>query len=78
MPSLVQKWQNIQKELDEEENSSSSEEDRGVVNQKRIEEWKINQMSRYKLRPREFTEYISLPIFFPFHVKQNNIFTFCV
>ncbi|PIO35615.1 hypothetical protein AB205_0194360 [Aquarana catesbeiana] len=45
MPSLVQKWQNIQKELDEEENSSSSEEDRGVLNQKRIEEWKIHQMS---------------------------------
>ncbi|XP_018415244.1 PREDICTED: LOW QUALITY PROTEIN: formin-binding protein 4 [Nanorana parkeri] len=45
MPSLVQKWQNIQKELDEEENSSSSDEDRCVVNQKRIEEWKVHQMS---------------------------------
>ncbi|XP_071974763.1 formin-binding protein 4 isoform X1 [Engystomops pustulosus] len=45
MPSLVQKWQNIQKELEEEENSSSSDEDRGVQNQKRIEEWKIHQMS---------------------------------
>ncbi|KAM5137918.1 formin-binding protein 4 [Mantella aurantiaca] len=45
MPSLVQKWQNIQKELDEEDNSSSSDEDRGVLNQKRIEEWKTHQMS---------------------------------
>ncbi|XP_072278005.1 formin-binding protein 4 [Pyxicephalus adspersus] len=45
MPSLVQKWQSIQKELEEEENSSSSEEDRGVLNQKRIEEWKIQQLS---------------------------------
>ncbi|XP_073397646.1 formin-binding protein 4 isoform X1 [Dendrobates tinctorius] len=45
MPSLVQKWQNIQKELDEEENSSSSDEDRSVLNQKRIEEWKLHQLS---------------------------------
>ncbi|XP_056382550.1 formin-binding protein 4 [Hyla sarda] len=44
MPSLVQKWQNIQKELDEEENSSSSDEDRTVVNQKRIDEWKMQQL----------------------------------
>ncbi|XP_068116215.1 formin-binding protein 4 [Hyperolius riggenbachi] len=44
MPSLVQKWQSIQKELDEEENSSSSEEDRTVVNQKRIDEWKMQQL----------------------------------
>ncbi|KAM3919818.1 formin-binding protein 4 [Leptodactylus fuscus] len=45
MPSLVQKWQNIQKELDEEDNSSSSDEDRSVLNQKRIEEWKLQQLS---------------------------------
>ncbi|XP_063800622.1 formin-binding protein 4 [Pseudophryne corroboree] len=45
MPSLVQKWQNIQKELDEEENSSSSDEDRKVLNQKRIDEWRIQQLS---------------------------------
>ncbi|KAM4017032.1 formin-binding protein 4 isoform 2-T2 [Anomaloglossus baeobatrachus] len=45
MPSLVQKWQNIQKELDEEENSSSSDEDRSVLNQKRIDEWKMQQLS---------------------------------
>ncbi|XP_069821920.1 formin-binding protein 4 [Dendropsophus ebraccatus] len=45
MPSLVQKWQNIQKELDEEENSSSSDEDRSVLNQKRIDEWKIQQLT---------------------------------
>lgn len=45
MPSLVQKWQNIQKELDEEENSSSSDEDRGVLSQKRIDEWKVQQLT---------------------------------
>eukprot|EP00079_Xenopus_tropicalis_P035005 XP_017948776.1 PREDICTED: formin-binding protein 4 [Xenopus tropicalis] len=45
MPSLVQKWQSIQRELDEEENSSSSDDDRDVVNQKRIEEWKIHQLT---------------------------------
>ncbi|XP_075044183.1 formin-binding protein 4 isoform X2 [Mixophyes fleayi] len=45
MPSLVQKWQNIQKELDEEENSSSSDEDRKVVSQKRIDEWRMQQLS---------------------------------
>ncbi|KAM9302120.1 formin-binding protein 4 [Gastrophryne carolinensis] len=45
MPSLVQKWQSIQKELDEEENSSSSDEDRGVQNQKRIDDWKMQQLT---------------------------------
>ncbi|KAM4617366.1 formin-binding protein 4 [Discoglossus pictus] len=45
MPSLVQKWQSIQRELDEEENSSSSDEDREVVNQKRIEDWKVHQFT---------------------------------
>ncbi|KAM8940416.1 formin-binding protein 4 [Pelodytes ibericus] len=45
MPSLVQKWQSIQKELDEEEHSSSSDEDRGVLNQKRIDDWRIQQLS---------------------------------
>ncbi|XP_053576338.1 formin-binding protein 4 [Bombina bombina] len=45
MPSLVQKWQSIQRELDEEENSSSSDEDRIVVNQKRIDEWKMQQLT---------------------------------
>ncbi|XP_066467635.1 formin-binding protein 4 isoform X2 [Tiliqua scincoides] len=44
MPSLVKKWQSIQRELDEEENSSSSDEDREVVSQKRIEEWKQQQL----------------------------------
>ncbi|XP_039610170.1 formin-binding protein 4-like [Polypterus senegalus] len=44
MPSLVKKWQSIQRELDEEENSTSSDEDRDFVNQKRIEEWKQQQL----------------------------------
>ncbi|XP_078239609.1 formin-binding protein 4 isoform X2 [Pogona vitticeps] len=44
MPSLVKKWQSIQRELDEEENSSSSDEDREVMSQKRIEEWKQQQL----------------------------------
>ncbi|XP_074854252.1 formin-binding protein 4 isoform X2 [Carettochelys insculpta] len=44
MPSLVKKWQSIQRELDEEENSSSSEEDRELTSQKRIEEWKHQQL----------------------------------
>uniref|UniRef100_A0A8D0BX39 Formin-binding protein 4 n=1 Tax=Salvator merianae TaxID=96440 RepID=A0A8D0BX39_SALMN len=44
MPSLVKKWQSIQRELDEEENSSSSDEDREVLSQKRIEEWKQQQL----------------------------------
>ncbi|XP_054826959.1 formin-binding protein 4 [Eublepharis macularius] len=44
MPSLVKKWQSIQRELDEEENSSSSDEDRDVMSQKRIEEWKQQQL----------------------------------
>ncbi|TMS05285.1 Formin-binding protein 4 [Larimichthys crocea] len=43
MPSLVKKWQNIQKELDEEEKSSSSDEDRDQLNKKSIEEWKQQQ-----------------------------------
>lgn len=45
MPSLVKKWQSIQKELDEEEKSSSSDEDRDQLNNKRIEEWKQQQLS---------------------------------
>uniref|UniRef100_A0A6I8PI25 Formin-binding protein 4 n=1 Tax=Ornithorhynchus anatinus TaxID=9258 RepID=A0A6I8PI25_ORNAN len=44
MPSLVKKWQSIQRELDEEENSSSSDEDRELTSQKRIEEWKQQQL----------------------------------
>ncbi|XP_032073997.1 formin-binding protein 4 isoform X2 [Thamnophis elegans] len=44
MPSLVKKWQSIQRELDEEENSSSSDDDREVMSQKRIEEWKQQQL----------------------------------
>ncbi|XP_041132281.1 formin-binding protein 4-like [Polyodon spathula] len=44
MPSLVQKWQSIQRELDDEENSSSSDEDHTVLNHKRIEEWKQQQL----------------------------------
>uniref|UniRef100_A0A7M4FZU6 Formin-binding protein 4 n=1 Tax=Crocodylus porosus TaxID=8502 RepID=A0A7M4FZU6_CROPO len=44
MPSLVKKWQTIQRELDEEENSSSSEDDRELTTQKRIEEWKQQQL----------------------------------
>ncbi|XP_051237386.1 formin-binding protein 4 isoform X3 [Dicentrarchus labrax] len=43
MPSLVKKWQSIQKELDEEEKSSSSDEDRDQLNKKSIEEWKQQQ-----------------------------------
>ncbi|XP_072291741.1 formin-binding protein 4 [Eucyclogobius newberryi] len=43
MPSLVKKWQSIQKELDEEEKSSSSDEDRDILNKKTIEEWKHQQ-----------------------------------
>ncbi|XP_043825911.1 formin-binding protein 4 isoform X1 [Dromiciops gliroides] len=44
MPSLVKKWQSIQRELDEEEHSSSSDEDRELTSQKRIEEWKQQQL----------------------------------
>lgn len=44
MPSLVKKWQSIQKELDEEEKSSSSDEDREQLNKKSIEEWKQQQL----------------------------------
>uniref|UniRef100_A0A3Q3L839 Formin binding protein 4 n=1 Tax=Labrus bergylta TaxID=56723 RepID=A0A3Q3L839_9LABR len=43
MPSLVKKWQSIQKELDEEEKSSSSDEDRDQLNKKTIEDWKQQQ-----------------------------------
>uniref|UniRef100_A0A0E9X3H1 Uncharacterized protein n=1 Tax=Anguilla anguilla TaxID=7936 RepID=A0A0E9X3H1_ANGAN len=43
MPSLVKKWQSIQRELDEEEKSSSSDEDRDQFNSRRIEEWKQQQ-----------------------------------
>ncbi|XP_041794787.1 formin-binding protein 4 isoform X2 [Chelmon rostratus] len=43
MPSLVKKWQSIQKELDEEDKSSSSDEDRDQLNKKSIEEWKQQQ-----------------------------------
>ncbi|XP_043938026.1 formin-binding protein 4 [Protopterus annectens] len=43
MPSLVQKWQSIQRELDEEK-SSSSDEDRATLAKKRIEEWKYQQL----------------------------------
>ncbi|XP_017341321.1 formin-binding protein 4 isoform X1 [Ictalurus punctatus] len=48
MPSLVKKWQSIQRELDEEEKSSSSDEDRDQLNSKRIEEWKQQQLSSGK------------------------------
>lgn len=45
MPSLVKKWQSIQKELDEEEKSSSSDEDGEQLNSRRIEEWKQQQLA---------------------------------
>ncbi|XP_066523259.1 formin-binding protein 4 [Hoplias malabaricus] len=48
MPSLVKKWQSIQKELDEEEKTSSSDEDRDQLNNRRIEEWKQQQLSSGK------------------------------
>uniref|UniRef100_A0A8C1VXA8 Formin binding protein 4 n=1 Tax=Cyprinus carpio TaxID=7962 RepID=A0A8C1VXA8_CYPCA len=48
MPSLVKKWQSIQKELDEEEKSSSSDEDREQLNSRRIEEWKQQQLATGK------------------------------
>ncbi|XP_061577407.1 formin-binding protein 4 [Cololabis saira] len=44
MPSLVKKWQSIQKELDEEEKSSSSDEDRDQLNKKNIEDWRQQQL----------------------------------
>ncbi|XP_056273427.1 formin-binding protein 4 isoform X2 [Pseudoliparis swirei] len=44
MPSLVKKWQSIQKELDEEEKSSSSDEDRDQMNKKNIEDWRQQQL----------------------------------
>lgn len=47
MPSLVKKWQSIQKELDEEEKSSSSDEDRDQLTKKNIEEWKQQQLLTY-------------------------------
>uniref|UniRef100_A0A671QCS5 Formin-binding protein 4-like n=1 Tax=Sinocyclocheilus anshuiensis TaxID=1608454 RepID=A0A671QCS5_9TELE len=48
MPSLVKKWQSIQKELDEEEKSSSSDEDGEQLNNRRIEEWKQQQLASGK------------------------------
>ncbi|XP_058502310.1 formin-binding protein 4 isoform X2 [Solea solea] len=48
MPSLVKKWQSIQKELDEEEKSSSSDEDRDQLNKKSIEDWKQQQLQTGK------------------------------
>lgn len=49
MPSLVQKWQSIQKELDQEERrSSSGEEDREQLSKKGIEEWRHQQLSTGK------------------------------
>lgn len=48
MPSLVKKWQSIQRELDEEEKSSSSDEDRDQFNNRRIEEWKQQQLASGK------------------------------
>jgi len=47
MPSLVKKWQSIQKELDEEEKSSSSDEDRDQMNKKNIEDWRQQQLHTY-------------------------------
>lgn len=47
MPSLVKKWQSIQKELDEEEKTSSSDEDRDLLNKKSIEDWKQQQLVTY-------------------------------
>lgn len=47
MPSLVKKWQSIQKELDEEEKSSSSDEDRDQLAKKNIEDWKQQQLVTY-------------------------------
>lgn len=47
MPSLVKKWQSIQKELDEEEKSSSSDEDRDQLAKKGIEDWKQQQLLTY-------------------------------
>lgn len=47
MPSLVKKWQSIQKELDEEEKTSSSDEDRDQLNKKSIEDWKQQQILTY-------------------------------
>ncbi|XP_069750500.1 LOW QUALITY PROTEIN: formin-binding protein 4 [Narcine bancroftii] len=45
MPLLVKKWQSIQRELDEDEQSSSSEdEQRTLLAHKRIEEWKQQQL----------------------------------
>ncbi|XP_034391084.1 formin-binding protein 4 isoform X2 [Cyclopterus lumpus] len=44
MPSLVKKWQSIQKELDDEEKSSSSDEDRDQLNKKNIEDWRQQQL----------------------------------
>ncbi|XP_029289496.1 formin-binding protein 4 isoform X2 [Cottoperca gobio] len=48
MPSLVKKWQSIQKELDEEEKSSSSDEDRDQLNKRGIEDWKQQQLTTGK------------------------------
>ncbi|XP_078404939.1 formin-binding protein 4 isoform X3 [Cetorhinus maximus] len=45
MPSLVKKWQSIQRELDEDEHSSSSEDEQRVIQaHRRIEEWKQQQL----------------------------------
>lgn len=63
MPSLVKKWQSIQKELDEEEKSSSSDEDRDLLNKKSIEEWKQQQLSTYVVMAFPFTLGLNFFIF---------------
>lgn len=63
MPSLVKKWQSIQKELDEEEKSSSSDEDRDLLNKKSIEEWKQQQLSTYVVMVFPFTLGLNFFIF---------------
>lgn len=75
MPSLVQKWQNIQKELDEEENSSSSDEDRGVLSQKRIDEWKVQQLTRY-VTPAPFHSAKSASRLFCHRIRITEVTTF--
>lgn len=44
--SLVQKWQKVKKEVEQEEGLSDEDDRTGLVRQK-IEEWRYEQMIRY-------------------------------
>lgn len=72
MPSLVKKWQSIQKELDEEEKTSSSDEDRDQLNKKSIEDWKQQQILTYVCLTRlhDISILFSVTVVKQFHVQM--------